>query len=109
VVGAPSWIVRDMVDYYLPSALPDLVANRRFEVQLVAGAETKLNLVDYLSRDPPLIRDPRNRGKSHSGYAAHFHQDGSQFIQIAICCYGSCQFVFHLPSIVRSAVPVKPS
>jgi hypothetical protein len=70
-MAAEHFIVGNVVDDDRLTALPDLVADRRLDLEFAPGLEPKLNFVEHRAGDPAILRHPGDRGEAHAGRAAH--------------------------------------
>lgn len=77
MVGEPG-VCRDMVDDHGCAAVPYLVADRGFHLQLSAGLQTELDLIPDAAGDPAFFRDFGNDGKAHTGGTANDFEHGGE-------------------------------
>ncbi|MGY4326253.1 hypothetical protein ACVWWG_000667 [Bradyrhizobium sp. LB7.2] len=69
-------ILADILDDDRLTALPDLMADRGLDLELVTGFQPERKFVTRGTGDPPVLRDAGNGRKSHAGGPADHVQDG---------------------------------
>jgi hypothetical protein len=70
----------DVVDIDGWASRPDLVADRRCDVELAAGLQSEMDFVAGGAGNPTVLRDPGNGGKTHTRRAAdHIEDYGNSF------------------------------
>src|SRR4051794_15298414 len=74
-MAAERLVFRDMIDDDRLMALPDLVTDRRFDLQLAARLETKFDFVANGTAYPLLFGDTRDRRETHTRRAANHTKD----------------------------------
>ena len=100
-VGPPLLVAGDVVDHDRPPAFTDVVADRRLDLELVAGIQSELDLVEHLAGDPPLVGDPRDRREAHAGQSARLRHDRTKAVVIAQSNgFGGQRVPLHLPHAV---------
>ena len=75
-MAAIGLVLGDMVDDDRLTAFADFMANRGFDLQLAAGLQAEIDVVQNPAGDPAFAGDPGDRGKPHACGAADDIEDG---------------------------------
>src|SRR3954452_1173847 len=73
---AVAGIFADIVDDNSLTALPNLMADRGLDLELVTGLQPERKFVTRGTCDPPVLGDARNGRKPHTGGPADHVEDG---------------------------------
>src|SRR3954453_18203860 len=69
-------VFADILDDHRLAALPDLMADRGLDLELVTGLQPERKFVTRGTCDPPVPGDAGNGGKPHAGGPADHVEDG---------------------------------
>ena len=67
---------RNVVDHNQLAVLPDLVADRGLDLQLVPGLQPEVDQIERAAGNPAVFGHARHGGKAHAGGAADYVQNG---------------------------------